>query len=54
VFWGSQSRSFDIFRDVNKESVNIVLVTVAHYNCPVEDTYERFTYVTLTDITSDQ
>ena len=46
-------RNFDIFRDVNQESLDIVFVAIAHYNFPVENAYERFTYVTLRDITSD-
>ena len=48
-----KSRSFDIFRDVNQESLDFLFVTIAYYNIPVEDAYERFTYVTLRDITSD-
>jgi hypothetical protein len=41
-----------LFRDVNQESVDIVLVMVAHKNCPVEDAYTWFTYVALMDFTS--
>jgi len=46
----SKFEGLTFFRDVNKERVDNVLVTVAHSNCPVEDAYTRFTYVTLKDM----
>ena len=41
-----------LFRDVNQERVDTVLVTVAHYNCPVDDTHMGLTYIVLSDNTS--
>jgi len=40
----SKLESLTLFRDVNQERVATLLVTVAHYNCPVEDDGMGFTY----------
>ena len=48
----SKFEGYILFRDLNQKMVDTVLVTVAHYNCPVEDVYMGFTYVTLEDIVS--
>jgi len=32
-----KSLIYEMFRDLNQESVDIVLFTVAHYKCAVED-----------------
>jgi len=39
-------------RDVNEESVDTVLGTVAHENFPIDDVFTGFKFVTLGDTTS--
>jgi len=42
----SKFEGFTLYRDVNQERVNTVLVMVAHYNCPVEDAHKWLTNIT--------
>jgi hypothetical protein len=37
-----------VFRDINQEGVDPVLVKVTHYNWPVEDAYTGFRYIRAT------
>lgn len=41
----SKFKVLTLFRDVNQEGVDPVLVTVAHCNWPVEDAHTGFTYI---------
>jgi len=36
-----------LFRDVNQERFDTLLVTVAHYNCTIEDAHKGFTNIAL-------
>ena len=48
----SKFEGLTLFQVVNQETVENVLITVAHYNCPVEDTRMGFTYIMLRDAVS--
>jgi len=45
----SKFKGLTLFRDVNQDRVDTVLVTVAHYNCPIDKTHTGFTYIMLSD-----
>ena len=48
----SKFEGLTLFRDVNQERVDAVLVTVAHQHWPTEDAYMGFTNITLRDTAS--
>jgi hypothetical protein len=43
---------FDTFSRCKSRGVDTVLVKVSHENCPVEDSYNKFTNITLRDTAS--
>jgi hypothetical protein len=48
----SKFKGLTLFQDVNQDRVRTMLVTVAHYNCPVDDTHMGFTRIMLSDTAS--
>jgi hypothetical protein len=48
----SEFKGLTLFPDVNQDRVDTVLVTVAHYNFPVDDTHMGFTYIMLSNTAS--
>ena len=48
----SKFKGLTRFRELNQDRVYTVLVTVAHYNCPADNTHTGFTCVMLSDTIS--
>jgi len=45
----SKFKGLTRFQDVNQDRVDTMLVTVAHYKCPVDDIHTEFTCIMLSD-----